>query len=95
MPLTHSEQVIMDIKAVGLDIGKSWFHFVGCNRAGKPIAQHKFNRSQLMQFIASLAKRREQLERQRAEIDQVLAEIQAFEEQSKKLLSAKKRRGAG
>jgi transposase len=44
----------MEIKAVGLDIGKSWFHFVGCNRAGKPIAQHKFNRSQLMQFIAQL-----------------------------------------
>ena len=44
----------MEIKAVGLDIGKSRFHFVGCNRAGKPIAQHKFNRNQLMQFIAQL-----------------------------------------
>jgi transposase len=44
----------MDIKAVGLDIGKSWFHFVGCNRAGKPIAHHKFNRGQLMQFMANL-----------------------------------------
>jgi transposase len=47
-------QVIMDIKAVGLDIGKSWFHFVGCNRAGKPIAHHKFNRGQFMLFIANL-----------------------------------------
>jgi hypothetical protein len=34
--------------------GQSWFHFVGCNRAGKPIAQHKFNRGQLMQFISNL-----------------------------------------
>jgi hypothetical protein len=38
----------MNIKAVGLDIGNSWFNFVGCNRAGKPIAHHKFNRGQLM-----------------------------------------------
>jgi transposase len=44
----------MDIQAVGLDIGKTWFHFVGCNRAGKPIAHHKFNRKQLMQFMANL-----------------------------------------
>jgi transposase len=44
----------MDIKAVGLDIGKSWFHFVGCNQAGKPVARHKLNRSQLMHRIANL-----------------------------------------
>jgi transposase len=44
----------MEIRTVGLDVGKSWFHFVGCNRAGKPIAQHKFNRGQLMQFMANL-----------------------------------------
>lgn len=44
----------MDITVVGLDIGKSWFHFVGCNRAGKPVAHHRFNRGQLMQFMANL-----------------------------------------
>jgi len=44
----------MDIKTVGLDIGKSWFHFVGCNQGGRPIAHHKFNRGQLMRFIANL-----------------------------------------
>lgn len=44
----------MEIKAVGLEIGKSWFHFVGCNRAGKPIAQHEFNRSQPLRFLANL-----------------------------------------
>jgi DNA-binding transcriptional MerR regulator len=50
-------------------------------------------RRQLMQFVASLAKRREQLELQRAEIDQVLAEIQNFEAQSRKLLAGRERRG--
>jgi transposase len=44
----------MEIKTVGLDIGKSWFHFVGCNQAGKPMARHKFNRKQLMHFIGNL-----------------------------------------
>ena len=45
----------MDIKTVGLDIGKTWFHFVGCNRAGNPIARHKFNRGQLMRHMAKMS----------------------------------------
>ena len=44
----------MEIKTVGIDIGKSWFHLVACNRAGKPVARHKLNRSKLAQFIANL-----------------------------------------
>ena len=44
----------MEIKAVGIDVGKSWFHLVGCNRAGKPVSRHKLNRGQLAQFIANL-----------------------------------------
>jgi transposase len=44
----------MDIKTVGIDIGKSWFHLVACNRAGRPVARHKLNRGQLAQFIANL-----------------------------------------
>lgn len=51
-------------------------------------------RRQLLQFVASLAKRREQLEQQRAEIDQVLAEIQNFEAQSRRLLATKEGRSA-
>ena len=50
-------------------------------------------RLQLKQFITSLAKRREQLERQRAEIDEVLAEIEVFEQQSRKLLAARRQGG--
>ena len=49
-------------------------------------------RRQLLQFVASLAKRREHLEQQRAEIDQVLAEIQNFEAQSRKLLASRDRK---
>lgn len=44
----------MQIKTVGIDIGKTWFHLIGCNQAGTPIARHKFNRSKLMQFIVNL-----------------------------------------
>ncbi|HLQ02884.1 MAG TPA: MerR family DNA-binding transcriptional regulator [Burkholderiales bacterium] len=53
-------------------------------------------RPQLEKFAAALAARREQLERQREEIDEVLGEIRAFERQSKKLLNSKggKRRAA-
>ena len=46
-------------------------------------------RPQLEKFAAALAARREQLERQREEIDEVLGEIRAFERQSKKLLNSK------
>lgn len=44
----------MEIRTVGVDIGKSWFHLVACNRAGRPVARHKLNRGQLAQFIANL-----------------------------------------
>ena len=45
-------------------------------------------RQQLEKFVASLSARRAQLERQRAEIDEILGEIRAFERQSRKLLNA-------
>jgi len=46
-------------------------------------------RPQLEKFVAALAARREQLERQREEIDEVLGEIRGFERQSRKLLNAR------
>lgn len=52
-------------------------------------------RPQLEKFVAALAARREHLERQREEIDEVLEEIRRFERQSKKLLHGRgKRRSA-
>lgn len=43
----------MDIVLLGIDIGKTWFHVVGCNRAGTHVARQKLNRSKLMQFMAN------------------------------------------
>jgi DNA-binding transcriptional MerR regulator len=51
-------------------------------------------RPQLEKFAAALAARREQLEHQREEIDEVLAEIRAFERQSRKILNGSKRRNS-
>jgi DNA-binding transcriptional MerR regulator len=52
-------------------------------------------RPQLEKFVAALAARREQLERQREEIEEVLSEIRAFERQSRKILvSARRRRSS-
>jgi DNA-binding transcriptional MerR regulator len=48
-------------------------------------------RPQLEKFLAALGARREQLERQRAEIDEELAEIRAFELQSRKILGERAR----
>jgi len=45
-------------------------------------------RPQLEKFVAALAARREQLEHQREEIEEVLGEIRSFERQSRKLLNA-------
>jgi DNA-binding transcriptional MerR regulator len=42
---------------------------------------------QLAQFLAALAERREQLERQRADIDEMLGEIAVFEAQSRRILA--------
>ncbi|MGB7542857.1 MAG: MerR family DNA-binding transcriptional regulator [Burkholderiales bacterium] len=54
-------------------------------------------RPQLQKFVAALAFRREQLEQQREDLEEVLAEIRAFEQQSRKLLNTargRKRRQA-
>ena len=59
----------------------------------------KDEKKQLATFVALLAERRTQLLHQRAEIDEMLAEINAFEEQSRKILgksgAAKKPRRLG
>src|SRR6266850_7824779 len=51
-------------------------------------------RPQLQKFVAALTARREQLERQREEIDEVLGEIRGFERQSRKLLNSRRRKHA-
>lgn len=54
----------------------------------------KDERPQLEKFLAALAARREQLERQRGEIEEELAEIRTFELQSRKLLAEQAGSGA-
>jgi DNA-binding transcriptional MerR regulator len=49
---------------------------------------------QLAKFLASLAERREQLERQRADIDEMLGEIAVFEAQCRKILAGGRKSGS-
>ena len=49
---------------------------------------------QLAKFLASLIERREQLERQRADIDEMLGEIAVFEAQCRKILASAGKPGA-
>ncbi|MHB8347635.1 MAG: IS110 family RNA-guided transposase [Acidiferrobacterales bacterium] len=44
----------MDIKTLGIDIGKSTFHLVGYDGHGHPVLQQKLTRETLMRFIANL-----------------------------------------
>ncbi len=86
-------KLILRGKRLGLSLSEvaAMFELYDSARDEKP---------QLAQFLAALAERREQLERQRADIDEMLGEITAFEAQSRKLLagggkaSAKTRKNA-
>lgn len=44
-----------NITTVGIDIGKTWFHLVAMNRAGKPVEKHKLRRPALEQYLATLS----------------------------------------
>jgi transposase len=46
----------MNIATIGIDIGKTWFHVVGCNDVGTAVMRQKLNRSKLMPFFATLPK---------------------------------------
>jgi len=56
--------------------------------------QAKDEKAQLARFLGSLVSRREQLERQRADIDEMLGEIAVFEAQCRKLLARGRKGGA-
>jgi transposase len=44
----------MDIRTLGLDLGKTSFHAVGFNPQGQVVVRRRFSRPQLMRFIATL-----------------------------------------
>ena len=41
------------IKVLGIDLGKSTFHIIGHDYAGREQLRRKFNRKQLLQFLAT------------------------------------------
>jgi transposase len=48
----------MEIDTIGIDLGKTVFHLVGLNAAGKVVVRRKFSRPQLLRFTANLRVRR-------------------------------------
>jgi transposase len=44
----------MEIKTIGIDIGKTWFHLVGFNRAEASVMRRKFSRGKLLEFLVNL-----------------------------------------
>lgn len=43
-----------NVATIGIDIGKTWFHVVGMNRAGKPLERHKIRRQDIELFFSNL-----------------------------------------
>lgn len=43
----------MHIATLGIDIGKTWFHVIGLDAAGKPVFREKLNRQKLMKFMST------------------------------------------
>lgn len=80
-------KLILRGKRLGLSLSEvaAMFDLYDTTRDEKP---------QLAQFLAALAERRAQLERQRADIDEMLGEIAVFEEQSRKILAGVGKRSA-
>jgi len=44
----------MEIRTVGIDLGKSVFHIVGVSATGAVVVRRKFSREKLLQFTANL-----------------------------------------
>lgn len=42
----------MNSVTLGIDLGKRWFHVVGCDAAGKVVLREKLGRNQLLQLMA-------------------------------------------
>ena len=42
----------MEIRTIGIDLGKTVFHFVGVNARGQVVVRKKGSRTQLLRFTA-------------------------------------------
>jgi transposase len=45
----------MSIATVGIDVGKTWYHLVGFDAGGAIVARQRFNRAQLVRYMAKVA----------------------------------------
>lgn len=45
----------MSIKTLGIDLGKSTFHVIGCDHSDRPILRKKFTRTKLIELVANLS----------------------------------------
>src|SRR6201997_3120191 len=48
------EEDVMEIRTLGIDLGKSVFHLVGVNSVGKVVVRKKCSREKLLHFTANL-----------------------------------------
>jgi hypothetical protein len=46
----------MEIRNIGIDLGKTVFHFVGVNARGEVVVRKKGSRTQLLRFTSNLPK---------------------------------------
>jgi transposase len=44
----------MEIRTIGIDLGKTVFHLVGVNTGGKVVVRKKCSRTQLLRFTSNL-----------------------------------------
>src|SRR6201996_7354164 len=44
----------MEIRTIGIDLGKTVFHFVGVNARGEVVVRKKCSRTQLLRFTSNL-----------------------------------------
>jgi len=46
----------MEIRTIGIDLGKTVFHLVGLNARGEVVVRKKCSRTQLLRFTSNLCK---------------------------------------
>lgn len=44
----------MNVRVIGMDLGKTTFHLIGMDEHGSIVLKKRFSRSQLMKFLANL-----------------------------------------
>jgi hypothetical protein len=54
----ENEENVMDIHVAGIDLGKTLFHLVGLDAAGKVVIRKRCSRAQLLSFTANVRTRR-------------------------------------